>query len=618
MLVPVLATKLYIPPPPTRVLPRPHLLERLNVGLHRKLTLIAAPAGCGKTTLISAWAAGLQAAGRKVVWLSVDQEDSDPVRFLTYLVAALRTVAPNVGEGILGALQSSGAQPTPIEPILTSLLNDIVTLPDNLVLVLDDYHVIDSKAVDDALTFLIEHLPPQVHVAITSREDPPFPLARLRVRDQLTELRASDLRFTLPEAAGFLQAMNLNLSEDDIAALEARTEGWIAGLQLAALSLQSHQDSSGFIRAFAGDNRYIVDYLVEEVLQRQPESVRSFLLQTSILDRLNGPLCDAVTGQQGGSTRLTALERGNFFVVPLDDNRHWYRYHHLFAEVLYAHLLFEQPGLVPTLHRRASEWYEHNGSAAEAMPYAIRHALAARDFGRAANLVELAMPALRPGRHEATLLSWMKALPDEVIRARPVLSVLYAHLLLSSGVVEGVEGRLRDAERWLEASAATEDEPAGSNATPAGMVVVDDVVFRRLPVEIAIGRAGLALMLGRVEETVRYARQVLDLIPGDDYLGRGGAVSFLGLALWASGDLEAGHRTFAEGLALVQRAGLAGDVINGTLGLAEIRITQGRLHEAMGAYEDALKLAARTAAEQGVPVVRGVADIYVGMSSTLR
>ncbi len=348
----------------------------------RRLTLISAPAGFGKTTLVSEWVAGCE---RPVAWLSLDEGDNDPTRFLTYLVAALQTIAANIGEGVLGVLQSP--QPPSIESILTALLNEITTIPDNFVLVLDDYHVIDAKPVDDALTFLLEHLPPQMHLVIATREDPHLPLARLRARGQLTELRAADLRFTPAEAAEFLnQVMGLDLSAEDIAALETRTEGWIAGLQLAALSMQGRQDVPGFIRAFAGDNRYIVDYLVEEVLQRQPEPVRSFLLQTAILDRLNGPLCDAVTGQEEGNARLEALERGNFFVVPLDDKRHWYRYHHLFAEVLRMHLMAEQPDQVATLHRRASEWYEQNGSAADA----IRHALAAEDFERAADLVELA------------------------------------------------------------------------------------------------------------------------------------------------------------------------------------------------------------------------------------
>ncbi len=283
-----------------------------------------------------------------------------------------------------------------------------------------------------------------MHLVIATREDPQLPLARLRGRGQLTELRAADLRFTASEAAAFLnQAMGLNLSAEDIAALEGRTEGWIAGLQLAALSMQGHQDVPGFIRAFAGDHRYIVDYLVEEVLERQPAPVRSFLLQTSILDRLNGQLCDAVTSQQEGHARLEALERGNFFVVALDDKRHWYRYHHLFADVLSAHLLAEQPDQIATLHRRASEWYEHNGSAADA----ISHALSAYDFERAADLIELAIPAMRSNRQEAAVLGWLEALPDELVHSRPVLSAGYAWALLVSGELEGVETHLRDAER---------------------------------------------------------------------------------------------------------------------------------------------------------------------------
>ncbi len=315
MSTPILATKLYVPPPRPNAVLRPRLTERLDEGLHRKLTLISAPAGFGKTTLLGEWVAGCE---RPAAWLSLDEGDSDPTRFLAYLVAALQTIAPNIGEGVLGTLQSP--QPPPTESILTALLNEIATVQDDLVLVLDDYHVIDATPVDDALAFLLEHLPPQMHLVIATREDPHLPLARLRARGQLAELRAADLRFTPSEAAEFLKGvMGLSLSAEDIAALEARTEGWIAGLQLAALSMRGREDVAGFIRAFAGDNRYVVDYLVEEVLQRQPERVRSFLLQTSILERLSGPLCDAVTGQERGRGMLEALERGNLFVVPLDD-----------------------------------------------------------------------------------------------------------------------------------------------------------------------------------------------------------------------------------------------------------------------------------------------------------
>ncbi len=598
-MTPILATKLYLPRPRPNVVSGPRLLERLKEGLHRKLPLIAAPAGFGKTTLVSEWVAFIE---RPTAWLSLDEGDNDPARFVAYLVAALQTI----GEGVLGVLQSP--QPPPTESILTALLNEITTLPDHFVLVLDDYHVIDAKAVDMALAFLVEHLPPQMHLVIATREDPHLPLARLRARGHLTELRAADLRFTASEAAAFLnQVMGLSLSAEDIAALEDRTEGWIAGLQLAALSMQGHQDVPGFIRAFAGDHRYIVDYLVEEVLQRQPEPVNSFLLQTSILDRLNGSLCDAVTGQEEGSERLEALERGNFFVVPLDDKRHWYRYHHLFAEVLSVHLMAEQPHQVATLHRRASEWYEHNGSTTNA----IRHAMAAEDFERAADLVELAVPAMLRSRQEATLLGWLKALPDELVHVRPVLSAGYAGALLVSGELEGVEARLRGAERWLDTTA---DRTEFALAPSAEMIVVDEAEFRRLPGSIAVYRAGLAQALGDVANTMKYARRALDLVPEDDHLGRGSAAALLGLASWASGDLETAHRTYANGMALVQRAGNLSDALGCAIALADIRIVQGRLHEAMRTYERALQLAT----EQGAPVLRGTADMYVGMSEIHR
>jgi LuxR family maltose regulon positive regulatory protein len=602
---PILATKLYIPHPRPNVVSRPRLLERLNEGLHHKLTLVSAPAGFGKTTLVSEWIEGIE---RPIAWLSLDEGDSDPARFLTYIVAALQTIEPAIGEGVLRALQSS--QPSPPEATLTALLNDLTTIRDPFALVLDDYHVIDAKPVDQALTFLLDHLPPQMHMVIATREDPHLPLARLRARGHLTELRAVDLRFTASEAAEFLnKVMGLSLSEEDITQLSVRTEGWIAGLQLAALSMQGHRDVPGFVRAFAGDHRYIVDYLVEEVLESQPEPIRSFLLQTCILDRLCGPLCDAVTGQERGtgSARLEALERGNLFVVPLDDKRHWYRYHHLFAEVLYAHLIAEQPNQVATLHRRASEWYEQDGSAADA----IRHALAAGDFDRAAGLIELAVPAMHTSRQEATLLGWLKALPDELIHLRPVLSVGYAWALLAVGELEAADARLSDAERWLD---TTTDTSERALAPSAEMVVVDKEEFRRLPAAIAVYRAAHAQALGDVPNTVKYARRVLDLLPEEDHLGRGAATALLGLASWANGDLEAAHRTFADGIASVQRAGNLSDAISGTLALVDIRIAQGRLREAMRTYERSLQ----EALEQGEPVLRGTADLYVGMSELYR
>jgi LuxR family maltose regulon positive regulatory protein len=601
MSTPILATKLYIPPPRPKIVLRPRLIERMNEGLSsgRKLTLISAPAGFGKTTLVSEWVAGCD---RPTAWLSLDEGDSDTTRFLIYLVSALQTIAPNIGESVLGVLQAP--QPPPTESILIALLNEVTAIPDNFILVLDDYHMLDSKSIDNAFTFLLEHLPTQMHLVITTREDPNLPLAQLRARGKLTELRVVDLRFTPSEAGEFLnKAMGLNLSAENISALEARTEGWIAGLQLAALSIRSHQDVPGFIQTFAGDHQYIVDYLVEEVLRRQPESIRNFLLQTAILDRLNGPLCDAVTNQTGGKAQLETLQRGNFFLIPLDDKRHWYRYHHLFADVLRMHLMAEQPDQVPILHRRASEWYEQNGSAADA----IRHALAGGDFERAAGLIELAAPAMRRSRQEATLLGWMKALPDELFRARPVLSIEYVGALLSNGELDGLEDRLRDAERWLE---TTDD----GRERLADMVVMDEVEFRRLPGSIAMYRAGLALIVGNLPDTVTYARQVLDLASEDDHLLRGAAAALLGLASWTIGDLEDAHRSYADGMAHLQRAGNISDAINGAIALAAIRIAQGRLHDAMRTYEQALQLAK----EQGTPALLGTADMYVGMSELER
>ncbi|MBX0331178.1 LuxR C-terminal-related transcriptional regulator [Oscillochloris sp. ZM17-4] len=595
----VLTAKLFAPPPRSDALPRPDLLARLSAGLQRRLTLIAAPAGYGKTSLASAWVAG---CGRPVAWLALDAADNDPARFLAYLIAALQTVAPTLGSDVAALLQSS--QPPTIAALLPPLLNQIAALPQPAILVLDDCHVLDAEPVGQALTALVEHLPPALHLVITARADPPLPLARLRARDQLTELRATDLRFTRAEAAAFLTGvMALDLTADDVAALEERTEGWVAGLQLAALSMQGRQDTRAFIRTFAGDHRYILDYLVDEVLQRQPAALRQFLLQTAILDHLHGPLCDAVTGQAGGGARLEALQRGNFFVLPLDDRRQWYRYHHLFADVLAAQLLAEQPDHVAELHRRASLWYEQHGAPADA----IRHALAAQDHPRAADLIELAAPALVQQRQEATVLGWYKALPDALLRCRPVLSVGYAGALLACGEIARVEERLRDAERWLGHAAEGADQTEHSPAAP---VVRDAAAFRRLPGAIAVYRAAQALALGDVPAAVDSAGRALDLMAEEDPIWSGAATALLGLTYWASGDLEAAYRLFAAGLARLREAGNIADAIGGAIALADIRVTQGRLREAKRIYEQGLQLAA----DSGAPQLRGTADMYVGLS----
>ena len=602
MSAPILATKLYIPPPRSKIVLRPRLIERLNEGLSsgRKLTLISASAGFGKTTLVSEWVAGCE---RPVAWLSLDEGDNDPTRFLTYLVAALQTIArANIGAGVLGVLQSP--QPPPTESILTALLNEITTIPDNFILVLDDYHIIDSKPVDNALTFLLEHLPPQMHLVIATREDPPLPLARLRARGQLTELRAADLRFTPAEAAEFLnQMMGLNLSAENIAALEARTEGWIAGLQLAALSMQGRSDAASFIKSFTGSHHFILDYLVEEVLQRQPEHVRNFLLQTAILDRLSSPLCDAVTGQEDGRGMLEALERGNLFVIPLDDQRQWYRYHHLFAEVLQAHLREAQPDRVSMLHRRASEWYEQNGLRSDA----IRHALAAKDFERAAGLIELAWPATEDGSiQQATWLGWVKRLPEELIRARPVLNVWYAYALLGSGEMEAAESRFKDAERWLESADTMKVQ---LETPPVEMVVVDKEQFRSLPATIAVGRAYIAQALGNIPDTVRYASRVLELTEADPFR-HSQASMLLGMTYWASGDLEAADRVFADYTMKLRTAGNIPDAIGTSVVLADIRLALGHLHEAINTLEQLLQFVM----DQGEPIPLDAADLHRELS----
>jgi LuxR family transcriptional regulator, maltose regulon positive regulatory protein len=595
----ILATKLYVPPPRHRVVPRPRLVELLHEALNSKLTIISAPVGYGKTTLVSEW---VTCCERPVAWLSLDEGDSDPARFLTYLVAALQTLTANIGEGVMDVLQA--AQLPPIEIILIGLLNEIAAFPHHFTLVLDDYHAIDNKVVDNALTFLLEHLPSQMHLVIASREDPNLPLAQLRARGQLTELRAADLRFTPTEATEFFnRVMGLDISADDIATLETRTEGWIAGLQLAALSARGREDVHGFISSFAGDDRYIVDYLVEEVLQRQPECIRSFLLKTSILDWLSGPLCDAVTGQEESNGMLETLERGNFFVIPVDSKRQWYRYHHLFAEVLFAHLMAKQPDQVATLHRRASEWYEHNGSAADA----IRHALHSKDYARAANLIELAFPEMSRTRQEATLLGWLRALPEALIRDRPVLCNFYAGTLMQSGEMEGVNIWLQAAERWLNLIQEGRDQP---DIQPSAMVVVNQEEFRRLPGAVAMHRAGYALVLGNVNETIQQARRALELAPEDDFLRRGGAATLQGLALWTIGDLETARQMYLDGIVSLQRAGYMVDSIGVALALADIVIAQGHLHQAMSIYEQAL----RFAYEHGEPNLRGTADMLVGMS----
>jgi LuxR family maltose regulon positive regulatory protein len=594
MASPLVATKLYVPRLRRSLVARPRLSERLSRGAESRLTLLSAPAGFGKTTLLSAWLATAHAEQRSVAWLSLDESDRLPGLFWTYAITALQTVLPGVGAAALPLLRS--ARP-PIETVLATLLNDLDAVPNEIHLVLDDYHLVDGPELEAGMVFLLEHLPPHVHLVISSRADPALPLARLRARGELVEVRAAELRFTLDEVTDYLNAVvGLDLTANDIATLEARTEGWIAALQLAALSMRGRADVAGFIAGFAGDDRYIVDYLVEEVLRRQPDDVRRFLIQTSILDRLNGPLCDAVTAQPGGQARLDALDRANLFVVPLDDSRRWYRYHHLFADVLQTHLLAERPDETADLHRRASQWYDRNGEPAPA----VRHALAAGDVERAAGLIELAIPALRRNRQEPTIRGWLDAIPDDVVRTRPVLAVGLIGALMTSNEFTGVEARLRDAERLL-------DRPADDRAE---MVVVDEEELLRLPGMIQMYRAALALMRGAPSATIEHAHRAIDRAAADDHLTRAGSSALLGLACWGNGDLEAAHRAYSATVEGMRRIGYISDILGCSIALADIRIIQGRLGDALHTYEQALRLASAP----GATVLRGTADMYVGMS----
>jgi LuxR family maltose regulon positive regulatory protein len=563
---PVLATKLFIPPPRPNMVLRAALIARLHEGLHRRLTLISAPAGFGKTSLASAWIAG---CGRPAAWLSLDEGDTDPTRFLTYLVAALQTIAASIGAGVVGLLQSP--QPPPAEAMLTALLNDVAAVPDPLILVLDDYHVIDSPSVDQALAFLLEHLPPQLHLVIATREDPHLSLARLRVRGQLTELRAADLRFTSAEAADFLnQVMGLKLSVEDIAALETRTEGWIAGLQLAAISMQGHHDTSGFITSFTGSHHFVLDYLVEEVLQQQPEGVQTFLLRTSILDRMCGPLCDAVLGSPAASGQdiLEHLEHTNLFIVPLDNERRWYRYHHLFGDLLRQRLRqsLASEG-VAELHIHASAWYEQNGLAFEA----FRHATAANAVERAERLLGSKEMDLHVRSVAMPVLDWLASLPRAVRDARPHLWVRAATLALMSGQTTGVEENLQAAEHALHG-------------------VEPDEHLRDLSGQIACARATLALTHYDPEAMIAQAQHALEYLHPDNLPFRFSASWVLAMALKFKGDRAAAARACQESIAISQRSGDSFSKILATYTLGDLQEHDNQLHQAAETYRRMLQL----------------------------
>ena len=564
---PLLFTKLYVPPSRPGIVARPRLMERLNDGVQRRLTLVSAPAGFGKTTLIAEWAAG---CGRPVAWLSLDQRDDDSSSFLTYLVAALRTIAPEIGGEALVALQSP--QPPPIESILTTIVNQISIVPDDFVLVLDDYHVLDSKPDDEALTFLLDHFPPRMHLVIATREDPRLPLARLRARGQLTELRAADLRFTSAEVAEFLtRATGLDLSAEDIQALEARTEGWIAGLQMAAVSLQGLPDVAGFIRSFTGSHRFVLDYLLEEVLDRQPVEVRTFLLRTSVLARLCGPLCDAVLGSATGSgaETLQAIERANLFIVPLDDERRWYRYHHLFGDLLRRRLGQSlSPGEITEQHIRASDWYERDGRLLEA----FRHATIANDVERAERLIDSDGMDLHLRSVLMPILDWLASLPGTVLDGRPRLLVRSATLTLMAAQTTGVEEKLQAAERALHGAELDEET-------------------RDLIGQIACARATLALTRYDPETMAAQARRAQEYLRPDNLPFRFAAAWAATHASLFGGDRVAAARACRECVELAERSGEVFSRMLAAEALGKVQELDNQLHQAAGSYRQALELA---------------------------
>jgi LuxR family maltose regulon positive regulatory protein len=574
MSAPILATKLYIPPLRPSIVPRPRLVDRLNecLAMGCNLTLISAPAGFGKTTLVSEWIAS---CGRPVAWLSLDERDNDPARFITYLVKALQTIQAGIGEGLLAALQSP--QPLQIETILTTLLNEISTIPENFLLVLDDYHSIDSHPVDQSLAFLIEHQPPQMHLLIATREDPDLPLARMRARGQCTELRAADLRFTPAEAAEFLnRVMGLNLSEADVAALEARTEGWIAGLQLAALSMQGHQDAAGFIQSFTGSHRFVMDYLLEEVLHQQPESIQAFLLRTSVLDRMCGPLCDAVLFDPSipGQATLEYLEHANLFIVPQDNERRWYRYHHLFGDLLRKRLGQSlPPGGIAELQLHASQWYENN----DLMLEAFKHAAAANDIERAVRLMESKKMPIHLRGTATAILDWLESLPKTVLDARPALWWSQASMSMIIGQPMGVEEKLQATEAALALAALPGAEP--------------DETTRDLIGKIAAVRANVAQMQAQTEIILVQARRALEYLHPDNLSDRSMATRALGFTYFIKNDLTEAGRYYVEAYSLAQAAG---NIINASLALIRL----GQLQEA----ENQLHLAAETY-QRGLPLI---------------
>lgn len=603
MVDPLVETKLLPPRSRREIVLRPRLADRLRRASEAPVTLVSAPAGFGKTTMLASWFSAVHpdlGDDRLVAWVSLDERDRQATSFWTYVLLALERVVPGSGAVALTVLQSGQA---PIETVLAGVVNELSVHSGEVTLVLDDYHLADGIGVSTGVTFLVDHLPPQLRLVIGTRADPALPLSRLRAGGELVEIRATDLRFTRDEVASYLNDLHgFDLTTADLAALEARTEGWVAALQLAALSLRDRDDPSAFIAGFAGDDRFVVDYLADEVLSRQPDEVRRFLLDTAILDRLTGSLCDAVSslpgraGGQSGRAMLEALDRANLFLVPLDGHRSWYRYHHLFGDVLLAHLLDERPGDVPDLHRRAAGWYAEAGQTEAA----VRHALSGGDAERAADLVELAFRTLGRERREDLLGQWAHELPDDVVRDRPVLAIALIGGLMASNEFDGVDLRLDHVEQLL-AGPATD------------LVVLDRRELARLPACVDMYRAALALIGGDPVGAIQRAERAIEAAADDDDLVTGAAAALSGLASWTTGDIASAHASYTTSIPALTRAGHIADVLGCSIAMADMELRLGDLRGAERTLSHALELA-ETNTPAGSGVMRGTADMLVGLS----
>ena len=569
---PILQTKLFVPPPRPDQVQRPRLIGQLNQGISRKLTLVSAPAGFGKTTLLSEWIAQ---SDMPIAWISLDNSDCDPVQFTHYLIATLRNIHPDIGETALSQLQSS--QRPPVESVLISLIQEVTELAEELIIVFDDYHAIDTDNIHKLIKILLDFLPTQVHLVISSRVDPPLPLARLRASKQLSELRTAHLCFTDDEAAAFFnQIMDLHLSSEDISVLESRTEGWIAGLQLAAISMQGREDISSFIQSFAGDDRHIVDYLVEEVLNLQTEPVQNFLLQTSILNRLSEPLCKFVTGEKGSQEILDELERANLFIVPLDDKRHWYRYHHLFAELLQQRLRLSEGDLVNALHKKASRWYQDQGIIDEA----VNHAFEAHDYEQAAQLIGEYVKYT--WEYDARMSIWHKKLPLEFIRKDPELSFFNAWMIEKSGQYDVAEEHL-DATEQLISAQLDETSKKTTDSLPEK--------FDVLRGKIAAIRANIALYRNDTPAVVRFAEKAMKLLQHRKSSWGNHTANILGQAFFFREELGKANQIFKD---VANEGKLSGDYfsyLKGRLGVASILRSRGDLPGAIEIYKELYQIA---------------------------